>query len=526
MVHCVRGAELLPAVYVVEADLVNEVNHQPEEDFGLQFNPSYVSTGNRSARPVSCPTWAKPMQVEDWQHRGIVVWQNSTQRIVALSGIEAVHYLDRLRANSDWEQAGLSLTRQVHRIHLPPTRQRGRRKKGEPEPPPEPPETTAEVIDEEIMRLDPEQTRRLLDLLQQSEATLRQMAESEKEAQTRALHQVYTMIFESHRKHESAEFQWATRQVRWVQDEKPLTWSCELSPNRAKIFCKDYWFWEVCIDRRNPSGPGYNRFLQLEGAVAWAEEQLSIAALEDARIEQAARQAPATSANRPKLDLTPFRIEPNALEPERVSYRVVIEFETVPDSFKTMELLCGDELQYDKRYPSVHKLALDLLIDDAQFELEQPLGPNDDWNLGQSTVTYFRESVTVEQAQLVWNKSRIVEYFRRGKLVRARYGVQEVETKYTSWLGACEREDKPWGKEHTREEYMAEQAHILTLANALDIDGFRALLGVDLDTLDDERLLASLHRRRVQSRVIPSAARKESEQWLRGHDDARERRYG
>jgi len=434
--------------------------------------------------------------------------------------------LDRLRANSDWEQAGLNLTRQVHRIHLPPTRQRGRRKKGEPEPPAEPPETTAEVIDEEIMRLDPEQTRQLLDLLQQSEATLRQMAESEKEAQTRALHQVYTMIFESHRKHESAEFQWATRQVRWVQDEKPLTWSCELSPNRAKIFCRDYSFWEVCIERPNPGGPGYNRFLQLEEAVAWAEEQLSSAALEDARIEQEARQAAATSANRPNLDLTPFRIEPSALEPERPTYRVVIEFEPAPDSLKTMELLCGDELQYDKRYPSVHKLAADLLIDDAQFELEQPLGPNDDWNLGHSTVTYFRESVAVEQAQLVWSKSRIVEYFRRGKLVRARYGVQEVETKYTSWLGACERKDKPWGKEHTREEYMAEQADILTLANALDVNGFRTFLGADLGTIDDEHLLASLHRRRVQSQAIPSVTRKESEQWLKEHDNARERRYG
>ena len=198
----------------------------------------------------------------------------------------------------------------------------------------------------------------------------------------------------------------------------------------------------------------------------------------------------------------------------------------MPDSFKTMELLCGGELQYDERYPSVHKLAVDLLIDDAQFELEQPVGPNDDWNLGHSTVTYYRESVAVEQAQLMWNKSRIVEYFRRGKLVRARYGVQEVETKYTSWLGACEREDKPWGKEHTREEYMAEQADILTLANALDVDRFRGFLGVDLGTMDDERLLASLHRRRVQSQAIPSAARKESEQWLKEHDHARERRYG
>ena len=227
-------------------------------DYGMQFNQTSLVPTRRRSFPEGCPTWAKPMQVEDWQRRGIVIWQNNTQRIVALSGIEAVHYLDRLRASSDWEQAGLSLTRQVHRIHLPPTRRRARKKKGEPEPPPEPPETKAEVIDEEIMRLDPEQTRKLLELLQHNEATLRQMAAGEKEAHARALQQVYTMIFESHRKHESAEFRWAERQVPWVQDEKPLTWSCELPPNRAKIFCRDYWFWEVCIDRRNPGGPGYN----------------------------------------------------------------------------------------------------------------------------------------------------------------------------------------------------------------------------------------------------------------------------
>ena len=74
---------------------MNEANHQPEEDFGLQFNSSYVPTGKRS-RAAGSPTWAKPMQVDDWQRRGIVIWQNGTQRIVALSGIEAVHYLDRL----------------------------------------------------------------------------------------------------------------------------------------------------------------------------------------------------------------------------------------------------------------------------------------------------------------------------------------------------------------------------------------------------------------------------------------------
>lgn len=47
---------------------------------------------------------------------------------------------------------------------------------------------------------------------------------------------------------------------------------------------------------------------------------------------------------------------------------MVVEFEPAPDSFKTTELLCGDELQHDKRYLSVHTLAVNLLIDDAQFE--------------------------------------------------------------------------------------------------------------------------------------------------------------
>ena len=67
-----------------------------------------------------------------------------------------------------------------------------------------------------------------------------------------------------------------------------------------------------------------------------------------------------------------------------------------------------------------------LQIDEAECELEQPIGPNDGWDLGHSTVTYYRESVAVEQAQLVWNKSRIVEHYRKGKLLRARYGVKEV----------------------------------------------------------------------------------------------------
>ena len=197
---------------------------------------------------------------------------------------------------------------------------------------------------------------------------------------------------------------------------------------------------------------------------------------------------------------------------------MVIELESVPDHFKTMELLCGGELRYDEHYPSPARLAIDLQIDDAQFVLEQPIGPNDDWNQGHSTVTYYRESVAVEQAQLMWNKSRIAEYFGKGKLRRARYGVQEVETGYTAWLGACEDPERPWERERSRAEYMARKAEELTLANALDINGFRAFLKFQTEAMDDEWLLSALHHRRARSPAIPADVRAESERWLREHD--------
>ena len=204
-------------------------------------------------------------------------------------------------------------------------------------------------------------------------------------------------------------------------------WTCDVPPNRATsiLHQRSLFLGRFCIARPAPGKPGYNHFLKLEEAVTWAEEQLRLAAEADVQAKEAAGHAAERFAGRPKMDLASYRIELSALEPERITYRVVIEFETVPDSYKTMELLCGGELQYDKRYPSVHKLVVDLQIDDAQFELEQPVGPNDEWNRGHSTVTYYRESVAVEQAQLIWNKSRIVEYFRRGKLVHARYGYRK-----------------------------------------------------------------------------------------------------
>jgi hypothetical protein len=141
---------------------------------------------------------------------------------------------------------------------------------------------------------------------------------------------------------------------------------------------------------------------------------------------------------------------PGVLEPERITYQVVVDLDAAPERYKTMELPCGRQMRYDERYPSSARLAAELQIDEAEFEIKRPLGPSDGCNQCHSTVTYYRESVAIEQAQLIWNKSRMVEQYREGKLRGARYGVKEVETGYRSWLGGCENPEQPWDKPQTR----------------------------------------------------------------------------
>ena len=351
---------------------------------------------------------------------------------------------------------------------------------------------------------------------ERSEDAPHQLTEEEK-ACDHALYEAYCILFRAMHEREIKEFAWAERAATWLKDETRNLWTCDVPPNRAMVMLeKGDWFWVACIKRRTLNE--YRRFLDLEEAVVWAEEQLAGAEVE---AEPEVEASPAAVAGHPIVDLGPYRIDPTALEPERVTYRVVIELDAMPEHYKTMEVSNGRQLRYEERYLSPRRLAAELQIDEAECELERSLGPNDGWNLGHSTVTYYRESVAVEQAQLMWNKSRIVEPYRKGKLLRARYGVEEVETGYVSWLGGCESSEMPWGKPSTRSEYLAGRAEEMTLANALDIDGFRELMGCSLGAVSDERILWSLHRRRADCLAIPAASRAESKRWLSEHRDWR-----
>jgi len=69
----------------------------------------------------------------------------------------------------------------------------------------------------------------------------------------------------------------------------------------------------------------------------------------------------------------------------------------------------------------------------------------------------------------------------------------------------------------SRSEFMTGMALRQTLIYALDVEGFRAYMGIPLEWEDDEKMLASMHELRAESAHLPTEARAESQQWLAAH---------
>ncbi len=131
--------------------------------------------------------------------------------------------------------------------------------------------------------------------------------------------------------------------------------------------------------------------------------------------------------------------------------------------------------------------------------------------------------VAAATAQGLWDRSAVVEMFKAGKVKRARFGFEEVETKFCIWLGSLDDPEQPWRKAENRTSYLADLAQRETLIHALDVTGYRQHAQISPTTFSDHQLLVLLHKWRAISKYIPDATRKESETWLREHDDMRSR---
>lgn len=305
----------------------------------------------------------------------------------------------------------------------------------------------------------------------------------------------------------------------------PSALVCDVPPDRGTITLSEDRFWWLAVIERPGQLKHDDRFLQLEEAVVWVEQQIPELRAQDEEWkknwEREKAEEAAKIAALPKKDLTPYWIDPADLDSKRITYRALIQVEYVPYSSKPLEISFGQQWHFNKEYYPPTMLAHALRINPAQVDVEMPvevLG----WYYIRSTTTCLQEPVAAALAQQLWDQSAILEKFREQKVIRARYGYEEVETGYCTWLGTCGNSEKSWSESESRAEYMAQKAMRETLLHALDVNGWRAFIHMPFKYGTDDELLRAMHELRAESRHQTAGARAESARWLAEHGVSRQ----
>lgn len=490
-----------------------------ETTWGMRFNeyPNYQRVG-KGQKPEGCPEWFEAHQIQKWQEQGLIIWNNIDRKLETLNGTETLKLLSELILHNDWKSNGVSVTHLVYRFELNlPSRKK--RKKGEPEPEIEKPK--GEDVQEEIMHLPPEAGYELIELLESKKQIITHMAEQEKKRAQEARRQAWDILFELSHKHEMKEFGFKTRSFEWQRDDDTRM-TCRYQAAEGRIWLAgDKLIWNTCVKREGHVGNSHH-FIKFAEAVDWVEKEIVHLANEpDVINEERILSNEEIHANRARLKTKlingPYWIDAARMEPQRITCKVLIDLEAKPISYKSFETICGNTYEIADRYPTPGKLANDIHLDAGQFQISQMLGDNSEYFRFTSLTTYYQETSAAEQAQKVWNQSRILQQFKTGEIVRGRFGYQEVEIGYITLLGACGQADHVWREEENRSEFMESKALRESLSFALDVNDYRDFLGLSPELISDERLLESMHKTRSDSRFIPDEARRESLIWLAQH---------
>ncbi|MCZ7547690.1 MAG: hypothetical protein M5U11_00845 [Anaerolineales bacterium] len=490
-----------------------------EVTWGMRFNehPNYQRVP-KGQKPVGCPEWLESHKVHIWQEKGLIIWNDADRKIEAINGSDALRLLDELIASDTWKPNGVSITRLVYRfeIGLP---SRKKHKKSEAAPDVEKPKS--EPVYEEIMHLPPEAGYELINLLESKKQSITQMADLEKKRFQEAMRQFWDSMFEFSRKKEMSEFDFKTRSFEWQIDDASRM-ICHYQTAEGRVWlAKNKYFWNTCVKREGHVGNSHY-FLKLAEAVDWVEKAIVELANEPSAEKQARiRSHEEIEADhvrlKEKLINSPYWIDPARMEPKRITYKILIDLDAKPTSYKSFETVCGDTYEYADRYPTPTKLASDINLGASHFQVDQPIGDHSGWCRFTSLTTYYQETSATEQAQSIWNQSRILEQFKAGKIIRGRFGHQEVETGFLTLLGACEQADHAWGEEKSRNEFMEWKALQESLCYALDVNDYRDFLGLSAELISNEKLLEYMHETRSDSKLIPDEARRESRIWLAEH---------
>jgi hypothetical protein len=489
-----------------------------ESSWGMRFNehPDYQRVP-KGQKPVGCPEWLASHQILIWQEQGLIIWNNIDKKIEHLLGAEAMKLLGELTTQDTWKSSGISVTRLVHRIELLPSRKK--RKKGEPEPEVEKPK--GEDVYEEIVHLPPEAGYELIELLESKKQFITQMAEQEKKRAQEAFGQTRDLLFELSHKKERQEFDFKARSFEW-QSDNVSRMICRYQTAEGRIWlAENKIFWNTCVKRGGRIGNSHH-FIKFVEAVDWVEKEIvNLASEPEVKKKGRILSDEEIHANRVRLKTKlmngPYWIDAAQMEPQRITYKVLIDLEAKPISYKSFETICGDTYKFADRYPTPNKLANDINLDVSHFQIDQMLGENSEYFRFTSLTNYYQEASAVEQAQKEWNQSRILHQFKTGEIVRGRFGYQEVETGFITLLGACGQADQVWEEEKNRGEFMEWESLRESLSNALNVNDYRDFLGMSAELISDEQLLDFMHETRSKSKFVPDEVRRESRIWLAEH---------
>jgi len=333
--------------------------HMSEATWGMRFNeyPNYQRVG-KGQKPEGCPEWLEAHQIQKWQEQGLIIWNNVDRKLETLNGTETLKLISEVILQDDWKSNGVSVTHLVHRfeLNLPSHK---KRKKGEPEPEIEKPK--GEDVQEEIMHLPPEAGYKLIELLESKKQLITQMAEQEKKRAQEVFRQFWDFLFELSHQEELKKFDFKTKSFEWQHDGDTRI-TCRYQTAEGRIWlAEDKLFWNTCVKREGHVGNSH-RFIKFVEAVDWVEKEIvNLANKPDVKKEEGILCEEEIKANRIRLKAKfingPYWIDATQIDPQRITYKVLIDLETKPISCKSFESICGDTYKIADRYPTPGKLA-------------------------------------------------------------------------------------------------------------------------------------------------------------------------
>jgi len=131
--------------------------------------------------PPSCLSWLTQLQQQDWQRRGIVIWDADLRIVAHLYAGYALELLEHLQSHDAWKTNGLVISSPVFQLSTSSA--------GNPSP-----KIGGTWLLENQMELRPDQVQILVEFLTVQESLLKRISLHDKEDAEEALSKVYQLI--------------------------------------------------------------------------------------------------------------------------------------------------------------------------------------------------------------------------------------------------------------------------------------------------------------------------------------------